>query len=159
MVQCTFSPHSLQVYLSKQRSTFLPLLGSIAACVLAPMLEQQADRSTVNTIVLLYLLVLDENQEVLNQYIMSLYQAACCCDHRVVIFICEIMFCVKEGEWQKKSGVQLCFVVFVLLVVSHPCKALWKLHTQVCKSNLFYLWRFLLVKNMMCWKILCMSCD
>lgn len=54
----------LQLYLSKQRSIFLPLLNSIAACMLAPMWERQANRSTVNPIVLLYLLALDENQEV-----------------------------------------------------------------------------------------------
>lgn len=54
----------LQLYLSKQRSTFLPLLNSIAAFKLAPMWERQADRSTVSPIVLPNLLALGENQEV-----------------------------------------------------------------------------------------------
>lgn len=54
----------LQLSLSEQRSTFLPLLDSIAACMLAPMWERTANHNTVNPIVLLYLLALDENQEV-----------------------------------------------------------------------------------------------
>lgn len=56
--------HTLQLYLSKQRSTFLPLLDSIAAFMLALMFERQADRKTVSPIVLTNLLALDENQEV-----------------------------------------------------------------------------------------------
>lgn len=54
----------LQRYLSKQRSTFLPLLNSIAACTSAPVWERQVNHNTVSTIVLLYLLALHENQEV-----------------------------------------------------------------------------------------------
>lgn len=61
----------LYIYLFKQSSTFLPLLNSIAACMLAARWERQANRSTVNPIVLLYLLALDENQEVSNPLVYN----------------------------------------------------------------------------------------
>lgn len=56
--------HTMQLYLSKQRSTFLPLLNSIAVFKQAPMWERQADRSIVSPIVLPNLLALHKNQEV-----------------------------------------------------------------------------------------------
>lgn len=62
---------SLLLYLSKQRSTFLPLLSSIAAFMAAPMREGQVDRSRVSPIVLPNLLSLDENQEVPKPFVYN----------------------------------------------------------------------------------------
>lgn len=90
----------LHLYLSKQRSTFLPLLNSIAAFMLAPMWERQADRSTVNPIVLLYLLALDENQEVSKATGVRLSARR---DRRVIIIIYEIMFVFWARTSKKKK--------------------------------------------------------